>query len=134
MGTKSTCSILVVDDHPDSRELLREWLSGHGYPVLEAGDGKQALDMLLSNAHDEPVIIVLDLDMPVMSGWEFLSITATHRRLARIPVVLTSGSANAPEARRHRAVVGHIPKPVDLTKLLATVKQHTGKDVVDEEA
>lgn len=57
-----------------------------------------------------------------MSGWEFLAITRSYEKLAKIPVLVTSGSQKAAETLAHAAVVGCLAKPIDLKKVLATVQ------------
>ncbi len=115
--------ILVVDDQADSREMLAEYLSSAGYPVVQAANGEQALHHIVSNQADTPCLIILDLDMPVMSGWEFLAIARQYRRLSQIPVVISSGSQEHLEAFQHDAVAACFQKPVDLEALLDKVKQ-----------
>jgi len=120
-GTKP---VLVVDDHEDTRSFLRVMLEDEGIGVVEAEHGKAALELLVSRPDLEPCLIVLDLEMPVMSGWEFLAIARTYPDLADIPVVVTSGSEAKSEALDHGAVVDYLAKPVDLRRLLDTVKRH----------
>jgi CheY-like chemotaxis protein len=118
--------ILVVEDHDEMREVITEALSRAGYRVTKASNGRQALDLMVSGAEEEPCLIVLDLDMPVMSGWELLAIIRAYRRLSSIPVLITSGSERASdEALRHGAVLGCLTKPVDVDALLEQVDRVT---------
>ena len=71
MGTSGPCGgILVVDDDPDIRDSLREVLEDEGYEVACVGNGREALDHL-KTANPRPCVILLDLMMPVMDGWQF---------------------------------------------------------------
>ena len=81
--------ILVVDDDASVREALRELLSGEGYAVVTADDGQDALDRL--GTMEPPCLILLDLRMPRVDGWEFLARRDSAGK--KTPVVLLSGMA-----------------------------------------
>lgn len=115
--------VLVVDDHEDTREMVATMLTDSGFDVVQAANGKEAIDLLVSAGQVEPCLIVLDLEMPVMTGWEFLAIMKSYHRLSSIPVVVTSGSQQKSEALRHGAVIAYLPKPVNLAGLLERVRQ-----------
>src|SRR5688572_15412008 len=83
--------VLVVDDEDEGRELLRDALEDAGYVVVEASNGKEALTLLTTAGSPEPCLIVLDLNMPVMTGWELLAIVKGYYRLSRIPILVISG-------------------------------------------
>ncbi len=127
-------SILLVDDNADTRAVLGAMLTYEGFAVLEASNGKQALDLLVSDTSEEPCLIVLDLGMPVMSGREFLAVARNYSRLARVPVLVTSGTHEHPEALGHDAVIGYLPKPFDFETLLATVRRVAEGDAGSEAA
>lgn len=102
--------ILVVEDEEESRESLRELLEIEGYDVETAANGKEALDKLESI---EPCIILLDLFMPVMDGWELLDKLRSDGRLARLKVLVTTSAAtNTPKD------VPVFLKPLDFDTLL----------------
>jgi two-component system, OmpR family, response regulator CpxR len=109
-------SVLVVDDDQAIREVIAEVLRDEGYEVLCAENGLQALRELHKEHH--PDLVLLDLMMPVMSGWEVLEELQADAELSRIPVVVVS-AMNAPGACEHLA------KPIDLERLLATVVRLT---------
>src|SRR5437660_5704600 len=79
-------SILVVDDDPDILQTLALCLSTEGYAVLMASNGKEALELL---RHEKPAIILLDLMMPVMDGWQFVS-EIDQRGWRKAPILILS--------------------------------------------
>lgn len=127
MTEKSHEPILVVDDDDDTRELVRNLLEADGYVVIEAKNGKAALDALVSKPTTEPCLILLDLEMPIMSGWEFLAIVKSYARLARIPVVIVSGTEPHAETLARQAVAAWIRKPCPPEQLASIVEEHAHK-------
>ncbi len=107
--------ILVVDDDDDIRDALVGLLRDAGHPVVEAMDGRQALELARTTL---PRVILLDLMMPVMDGYEFLAERAKHVALAeiRVVVITASGMRSVPGANR----VLH--KPFNVDALLDAVK------------
>src|SRR4051794_23029570 len=87
------CSVLVVEDDAELRELLRVALGADGYAVETAANGRDALRHLRSTA--DTCIIVLDLALPLMDGRQFRAAQLRDRSLAWIPVVLLSGDGEA---------------------------------------
>ena len=83
--------ILLVDDDVGIQETLQLFLENEGYTVALASNGKMALELLRSEPL--PELILLDLMMPVMNGWEFLEIRSHDERLLRVPVILMTASA-----------------------------------------
>jgi CheY-like chemotaxis protein len=114
--------VLLVDDHEDTRELVALVLMQAGYSVLQASNGQQALDLLVATRGALPSLILLDLQMPVMSGWEFLTIVRSYARLAAIPVIVVSGGHKPTEDIRQHAAA-FFAKPVDHKLLLARVRE-----------
>lgn len=113
--------VLVIEDDEDIREIVRLTLEEEGYRVRTAPNGLEGLRLL--EEHGPPCVLLLDLMMPVMNGWEVLEKLQEHEELASIPVVVVSASA----ARSPRAHVTHVlQKPVCLTLLLATVGRYCG--------
>jgi two-component system response regulator CpxR len=109
-------SVLVVDDDEAIRQVISEVLRDEGYEVVCAENGLQALRELRKEHH--PDLVLLDLMMPVMSGWEVLDELQSSDELSRIPVVVVS-AMTAP------GVSEHLAKPIDLDHLLATVGRLT---------
>jgi CheY-like chemotaxis protein len=111
--------VLVVDDDDDGRSALVELLEDQGFEVAEANDGRRALDHLVSRA--EPSLVILDLEMPVMSGFELLDTMKRYTRLARVPVLVVSGTKSS-ERPLHDSVIGYMAKPIDVDVLLDKVR------------
>ncbi|WIG93645.1 response regulator [Myxococcus sp. SDU36] len=111
--------VLLVEDHADSRELLEEFLTLEGFTVETAGNGLSAWERL--SRPPLPDAVLLDLMMPVMSGWELMRHVREDARLSTLPVVVVSGAGSAqPLPEGIRATV---PKPVDLFELRATLER-----------
>ena len=114
--------ILVVDDEPSFRSLLRVYLEGKGYRVVDAADGAAGL----TTARDAvPDLILLDLTMPGADGWDALTEFKRDPRLASVPVVVLTASAD--EASEWRAkdlgAVRYVTKSVHLEDLLQTLSE-----------
>ena len=109
-------TVLVVDDDEAIREVVAEVLRDEGYRVTCAENGAQAL---LELRHGTPPdLMLLDLMMPVLSGWEVLEELDGDERLAQLPVVVVSAMAGPPTRE-------HLLKPIDLDRLLSTVERVT---------
>jgi CheY-like chemotaxis protein len=112
--------ILLVEDDDDIRDALQDALARRGYRVLEAGDGRQALE-ILRTAEVMPALILLDLTMPVMNGWEFMAAQAEDPALASIPVVVLSAVPNLAKESTTHHWAGVLSKPIALGLLLETI-------------
>nr|AYM54087.1 family membership protein [Byssovorax cruenta] len=112
--------MLVVEDEPDIRETLRDILEMEGYRVRCASNGKEALDAL---AEMRPRLILLDLMMPVMSGYEFLQRLRENDDLSTIPVAVVSAVGD----QRAVSDTTVLRKPVDLDTLLHVVDEQCGE-------
>ena len=84
--------VLLVDDYPDAREMYTEYLEFSGFDVIEAGNGIEALQRAVDTTPD---IILMDLSLPVMDGWEATRRLKADQRTAAIPVVALTGHALA---------------------------------------
>jgi CheY-like chemotaxis protein len=113
--------ILVVDDDDLLRDAVSEALRDAGYDVTEARDGKHALDTLRDS---RPTLIILDLMMPVMNGWELAEVLRDDPELKTIPVCVLSAVAD----RAPPQSAATLRKPVALDVLLATVATYSRAD------
>jgi CheY-like chemotaxis protein len=112
-------TILVVEDDEAIRDSLREALESDGYQVFTAEDGKLGLEML--DNMPRPCLILLDLMMPVMNGWQFLEKMKEDTSLATIPVVAVTASG---ERGKTAPADMLIKKPVDLDTLLSVIEKY----------
>jgi CheY-like chemotaxis protein len=119
----ATRVVLVVEDDPDIREVLEEMLDAGGHRVLTAANGREALAVLDRVA--TPCLVLLDLMMPVMSGFAFLEELTRRPDKDRVNVLLISANAQVEQVARGKgAVVGFVRKPFDLDDVLALVDNH----------
>jgi CheY-like chemotaxis protein len=115
--------ILIVDDQPAIREMFTALLEDEGYTVACAANGKEALDHL-RQAEELPGLILLDLAMPVMTGYEFLREQRQDAILAPIPVILMTARGNFEQERVESYAADYIHKPTDLDTLLEAIRYH----------
>lgn len=112
--------VLIVEDDSCIRETVKEVLEMEGYRVHTAENGREALE-LLRNDIAYPVLILLDLMMPVMNGWQFLEARRNSRTFSKLPVVVVSAVA---EEARDSGATEILRKPPDLESLLSAVRHH----------
>jgi CheY-like chemotaxis protein len=111
--------VLVVEDDSSCRDEICEALRRAGYAAFEASDGAHALEMLTSDRTPEPQLIVLDLELPVMTGEELMNVLKSYHRLSKIPVILMSGKRERPGF--DPLEVGWLSKPFTAESLLDEV-------------
>jgi CheY-like chemotaxis protein len=114
--------VLVVDDDPDIRESLETVLGIHGHPVATAADGSEAID-LLRRQSSRPCLILLDLMMPGMNGFEFRAELDADPSFAKIPVIIITGAGVLVDEKAGSLRAEVLRKPFDLKALLTTVKR-----------
>jgi CheY-like chemotaxis protein len=114
--------ILVVDDDATLREGLIGFFRLEGRSAMGASNGAEALFLLGKEVW--PGVILLDLNMPVMNGWDFVSALERMSELPRIPIAIMSGATSNREIPPREADAGFFKKPVNLDALLATVDRH----------
>ncbi len=110
-------TVMIVDDDPDIREVLAEVLASEGFRVKTAGNGFEALQAL--RGRELPCMILLDLMMPLMDGYEFLEVRRKNPCLHAIPVALVTASEHLDRSRIQGVPV--VRKPIPLSKLLDMV-------------
>ena len=114
--------ILIVEDDFDIREALTQILEEEGYEVRGAANGKEALEIAASPP--TPKLILLDLMMPVMNGWQFRAEQLNDPRLAPVPVLVISADPHLQLKAEKLGVAGLLKKPISLDDLLVAVKSH----------
>ena len=125
--------VLVVDDYPDAREMYAEYLQYSGFDVIEAGNGMEALERAADSAPD---IILMDLSLPVMDGWEATRRLKADQSTADIPIVALTGHALAGilEGAKKAGCDAFVTKPClpedlvkEIRKVLSSPSQQTRK-------
>jgi CheY-like chemotaxis protein len=115
-------SVLVIEDEPELRESIEAILEFSDIMVHAARDGKEALVWLAEcEDHELPSLILLDLMMPVMSGYEFRYRQLQDDRLADIPTIIVSAGGRGEEDRAMMGCAAYIAKPYGLETLLSAV-------------
>src|SRR5687767_12748293 len=112
-------AVLVVEDDRDTREIIAEILRAGGHPVRSAGNGREALEIL--ERDDTVGLVLLDLMMPVMDGWQFLAARRNLPTERGVPVVVLSATPDTVPSADVERVIG---KPIEMDRLLAVVRQH----------
>jgi CheY-like chemotaxis protein len=113
--------ILLVEDDGPTRRSLASFLRGAGYDVAAVPDGQWALDFL-SN-HPAPSLILLDMLLPVLDGWHFLTEIKQMSKVRKTPILVITGTILTPEWAETHGCVGLLKKPIELDELLAEVSQ-----------
>jgi CheY-like chemotaxis protein len=114
--------ILIIEDDPNIRDVMIMALQFEGYETSSASNGKEGLEALEVGLR--PNLILLDLMMPVMSGWEFIDNFKHLEKFNNIPVVVVSAFS---EKAKSVECTSFVPKPVDLDTLLEYVRRHIEK-------
>jgi two-component system chemotaxis response regulator CheY len=111
-------TVLLVDDDLVLRDVVQDVLEAEGYDVVPASDGHQALEFLRTSegSADAPALMILDLKMPIVDGWQVLDALKNDPSL-KVPTIVVS--ATGPEPRD--GVDKYLQKPLDLVELLETV-------------
>ena len=126
--------VLVVDDDFSTREVVSLLLDGEGFRVTTADDGTAALEQLRQG--QRPGLILLDLMMPRMDGWQFRQAQLRDARLADIPVIVCSASRRISRGTDGLRALAHLDKPVDPAELIALVQRcypHVADSQEDEQ-
>jgi CheY-like chemotaxis protein len=121
---ESRPTILVVEDDADISDVVATSLEDQGYEVVLAANGQEALDKLRDGS-PTPDLILLDLMMPVMDGFEFREEQRSDPAIASIPVVLFSAHADLRNTAAQLDAVEWLKKPVELATLLSVVARNS---------
>jgi len=118
-----TKRILVVEDQPDNRQIIRDMLAATDYEIIEAEDGEQALAAI---AKQRPDLILMDIQLPVMDGYEATRRIKADPALRSIPIIAVTSYALSGEEKKARAAGcdDYVPKPYSPRQLLAKIRQH----------
>jgi CheY-like chemotaxis protein len=119
-ATVAHCPVLIVEDDVELREMMAQLLALEGFQARAVSNGREALDYL--GGGGRPHVILLDLMMPVMDGWEFRRQQQSDPTLASVPVIVLS----ALDHRRAAEVdaVAFLKKPLDFDRLLELVRKY----------
>jgi CheY-like chemotaxis protein len=112
--------VLIVEDDDGAREALSDCLAMEGFSVASARNGKEALDYLHRSAL--PKLILLDLFMPVMTGWEFRAAQKKDAAIADIPVVVVTAFGSGVTKEIDADLIMH--KPLDLDRLVTVIRDY----------
>jgi CheY-like chemotaxis protein len=113
-----THTVLVVEDDQELREMMRDALELNGYTVVTAEDGQVALDKI--GGIESLCLVILDLLMPVMNGWDFVEKMRRRTELASVPVVVHSSAPGPAPA----GVTRVIQKPMLFDRLISVVREY----------
>lgn len=120
----NTRRVLLVDDHEDSRIIYRTVLVHAGFSVVECTDGESAVR---SARRDSPDLILMDLSLPVLDGWEATRILKADERTRHIPVVALTANALLSDRARCLSFDGFLTKPVTPTRVLSEIESRFGQ-------
>jgi len=115
-------TILIIEDDEDILFSLRDYLELEDYRVLTAGNGLEALELLKET--ETPNLILLDMKMPLMNGWEFAA-AYTEKFTQRAPIIVVTAAADAEQRARDVQAVSFVEKPFNLDNLLEKIKIHS---------
>jgi CheY-like chemotaxis protein len=122
MNMTATRCVLVVEDETSAREVIVESLTDDGIPAVGATDGADAIRVL--SGSEPPCVIILDLMMPGMNGWEFHEWLRAHPVLGAVPVILLSAVRGIEQEARRLGAAGWLAKPVSYEMLRSAIEVH----------
>jgi two-component system response regulator (stage 0 sporulation protein F) len=117
--SSSASEVLVVEDDPNLREVYADVLAAEGYEVSVAANGREALAILGDGA--QPCAVVLDLRMPVMSGWDLAAKMRDTRQWQSLPIIVVAAHYLVADEARRIGAAAWLQKPVSLTHLVSAV-------------
>jgi two-component system cell cycle response regulator DivK len=113
-----SATILIAEDHLDSRDAMRALLEAFGYRVLEAVNGRQAVDLAMTTSPD---LILMDVMMPELDGFDATRELRRHGPTAGIPIIAVTAMEGAQHLAMQAGANAYVRKPVDIRGLVATV-------------
>lgn len=121
---KPVAQVLVVDDDAPIRDFVRATLEGEGYTVVTAENGSVALQLLGGEKPYQPDIILLDMRMPIVDGWQFAKV---YREMPgkKVPIIVLTAATDPAKFAAQIKADNFLPKPFDLMDLLDMVEQFT---------
>jgi DNA-binding response OmpR family regulator len=122
---KNKRTVLIVEDDPDIRQLMKIFIEADGFYVELAADGVEALEQLRNGSR--PNLIILDLMLPRMDGEQFMKQVRDEGRFATIPVVVMSGHSEGKKKANGLKAAGFLGKPVEADELLNIVRTLAGR-------
>jgi two-component system, response regulator, stage 0 sporulation protein F len=117
----SAGSVLVVEDDPDLRDVYADVLAAEGYHVSVAANGREALAILGDG--EPPCAVVLDLRMPLMSGWDLAARLQVTDRLQSLPIIVVAAHYLVADEARKIGAAAWLQKPVSLPRLVSVVEK-----------
>ncbi len=120
-------NVLIVEDDPEVRDMLRQLLSAAGFYAVAAQDGLEALHLLRTVRHrepDAPCLVLLDLMMPRLGGNEFRRAQLGDPTVAHIPIAVMSGASDLEQRAEAMGAVATLAKPLDIDVVMDVVKRY----------
>ncbi len=120
-------NVLIVEDDPETREMLRQLLATQGFYALAAEDGLEALHLLRTVRHrapKAPCLVLLDLKMPRLGGNEFRRAQLGDPTVANVPIAIMSGASDLHERAEAMGAVATLAKPLDVDRLIEVVRRY----------
>ena len=119
--------VLIVEDDPETREMLATLLANEGFHAVAAEDGLEAMHLLRIVRHgrpDAPCLVLLDLNMPRLGGGEFRRAQLSDPVVGSVPIAIMSGAVDAEAWAQQLGAVATVTKPIDIDVLLGVVRRY----------
>ena len=112
-------TILLAEDHRDSREAMRALLEAHGYRVIEAANGREAVERALE---ERPDLVLMDIMMPEMDGFEATRVLRSQEKTRKTPIIAVTAMDGAQRLSQQAGVNDFVAKPIDTRGLMAKIR------------
>jgi CheY-like chemotaxis protein len=126
VSTRHRHAVLVVEDDDEARAALRQLLEINGYEVVSVADAEEAMRRLTDGAL--PCVILLDVELPGKTGWEFREEQLSQPALRHIPVVVFSGNANGRARAEGLGIRDYLTKPAEVTGFFDAIRRHCARE------